>query len=182
MTNISRWMPSASVTAEIASISLHGDDFQHGYFTLMTRAGHLDEVGGGEAEERVGRSAGRPDRVVLEQILVDEGLHGLGVTDGRDPADGESAVLAHEGGGRLLERLLEEHADAPLVDAVGPARDDEHGPAARRRLEHGGLAICPRRRPPCARPPPRSALAVPSPRRAQSTQISWTLCAADDSP
>src|SRR5262245_37463005 len=71
---------------------------------------HLDEIAGGQTKGRVGRPGGGPDLGELEQVLIDEGLEGVGVAERRHPADGKAGVLANEGGPRLLQRLLQQRA------------------------------------------------------------------------
>src|SRR5436190_5470727 len=51
---------------------LYGDD---------AAAGHRDEIGGGEAEDGVGMTGGGPDRVPLQEVLVDQRQDGLDVAD-----------------------------------------------------------------------------------------------------
>ena len=58
---------------------------------------------------------------------------------GRHAADGESGMRAHEVGVRPSDRLADERADPPFVDAIGAAGDDEQRPAGLLEPEHERL-------------------------------------------
>src|SRR6185503_4297613 len=81
---------------------------------------------------------GRPQVALCRQRFLHEHLRNA-VSHGRDPADREAGVPAHEFGVGLGDRLAEDARQLGEIDAAGARGHDEHRAVARRGAKHEGV-------------------------------------------
>src|SRR5690606_21778432 len=102
------------------------------------RAGHAGQLLRTEAEHRMRVAGGGPQRVELEQVLVEQhdGLDDM--ADGADAADGVAGHVAHEARVRLGE-FSYQAGHLGFVHAVHAAGDDQHRRIVGAPAENDGL-------------------------------------------
>src|SRR5215207_6334317 len=96
---------------------------------------YLQELRWAEPVDGVRVAGCRPDLLLPQEVLVDEGDGFFGMADRWHPADREPGLLPDVAGVGLLDRLRDELRDLPFVHPVYAAGEDEHGLARPPALE-----------------------------------------------